>query len=72
MGATDAFISKRLKNNEISKIRRELSQNEIMNFLVWAIQSKLISLNTTKFTINIDDKPKYEIKLITEQENNNE
>ena len=54
---SEIFISKMLKNGELSNVRRNLNEVEMMNLLVTIIRNKFIELNSSVLTINMEDKP---------------
>ena len=56
-----------LKNGELSKVRRNLNEVEMMNLLVTLIRNKFIELNSSVLTFNMEDKPFIEIKLLADE-----
>ena len=56
-----------LKNGELSNVRRNLNEVEMMNLLVTIIRNKFIELNSSVLTINMEDKPCIEIKLLADE-----
>ena len=64
---SEIFISKMLKNGELSNVRKNLNEVEMMNLLVTIIRNKFIELNSSVLTINMEDKPCIEIKLLADE-----
>ena len=64
---SEIFISKMLKNGELSNVRKNLNEVEMMNLLVTLIRNKFIELNSSVLTINMEDKPFIEIKLLADE-----
>jgi hypothetical protein len=67
-----AIISKRVANkNKISRMRRTLKEEEILRLITWYIDNKCKELGTNEFNIDLDDKSKYLLKIITDTDNDN-
>jgi hypothetical protein len=65
-----AIISKKVSNkNQISKFRRELKEEEILRLITWYIDNKCKELGVNEFSININDKSKYLLKIVQDDNN---
>ena len=60
----EVFISKFLKDKTISKVRKTITEQETQTFAMWFVNNKCKELNTNKFIIEVDGKPKYQFKVL--------
>lgn len=67
MDDNSIFISKMLKNGTFSNVRKDLTDSELMNIMLFTARKKFMELNSPVITINMDDKPIIEVKLIQEE-----
>lgn len=54
-GWKSAYIAKKIRGNSISRVRREITENEILALMVWYSENKFEEDDVDEYTIT-DDK----------------
>lgn len=68
LGRDDAFIGRQMKNGKLSKIRRNLTEQEVIHFVTWFVKSYCEKYDVDDFTLNVDGKPMYRLGLVKDEE----